>query len=162
LLIPHPLFWQVLVHHLKTATDQNLLPQRENMTMKRNYAVPVIASVLLVSGGLIAGLASADMASDHKSRSIMHAKKLDTNEDGVISLDELTARQDKRFAKLDSNGNGTIDKIEYNARLIAMFNRMDQNGDGMLSEDEMPGHHRGSKRHHNGDDHHHSKHYDNS
>ena len=81
----------------------------------------------------------------------MHAQKLDTNDDGAISLDELTARQDRRFSKLDHNDNGMIEKHEFNARLIAMFQRMDRNGDGVLRGDELPGHRYGGKTHQHGD-----------
>ena len=55
-----------------------------------------------------------------------------------FSLDELTARQSRRFAKIDQNSNGLIDKDEFNARLVAMFTRMDRNGDGLLRDDELP------------------------
>jgi len=128
--------------------------------MKQKHALPVIAGLLVVSGTLIAGLASADMDDSHKSKSMMHAQKLDTNDDGAISLDELTARQDRRFAKLDRNGNGIIDKDEFNARLIAMFNRMDQDGDGLLRADELPGKQHGKKRYKS--EHEGGKHYNNS
>jgi len=79
---------------------------------------------------------------------MMHAKKIDTNADGAISLDELTARQDLRFAKIDQNNNGLIDKDEFNARLVAMFTRIDQNGDGLLRDDEVPRQGYGKKHHH--------------
>jgi Ca2+-binding EF-hand superfamily protein len=106
--------------------------------MKTKHALPVIAGLLTVSAALIAGLASADMKSDRTKKSMMYAKKLDTNTDGAISLDELTARQSRRFAKIDQNSNGLIDKDEFNARLVAMFTRMDRNGDGLLRDDELP------------------------
>ena len=83
---------------------------------------------------------------------MIHAQKLDTNGDGAISLDELTARQDRRFAKLDRDGNGMIEKHEFNARLIAMFQRMDRDGDGILWGDELPGHRYGGKTHQQGDE----------
>ena len=121
--------------------------------MKKKHTLPVIAAMLTVSAALIAGLASADMKPDRTKKSIMYAKKLDTNADGAISLDELTARQDKRFAKIDQNSNGLIDKDEFNARLVAMFTRMDRNGDGLLRDDELPRQGYG-KRHHQQHDHH--------
>ena len=115
--------------------------------MKKKHTLPVIAGMLTVSAALIAGLASADMKSDRTKKSMMYAKKLDTNADGAISLDELTARQDRRFAKIDQNNNGLIDKDEFNARLVAMFTRMDQNGDGLLRDDELPRQGYGKKHH---------------
>ena len=90
----------------------------------------------------------------------MHAQKLDTNDDGAISLDELTARQDRRFAKLDHDDNGMIEKHEFNARLIAMFQRMDRDGNGLLRGDELPGNRYGGRKHQHGEKA--AKHYKNS
>ena len=115
--------------------------------MKQIQTFSVISGALVVSAALITGLASADMTTDRKNKSMMHAQKLDTNDDGAISLDELTARQDRRFAKLDHDDNGMIGKHEFNARLIAMFQRMDRDGDGVLRGDELPGHRYGGKTH---------------
>ena len=105
---------------------------------------------LVVSAALITGLASAEMTTERRNKSMMHAQKLDTNDDGAISLEELTARQDRRFAKLDRDKNGTIEKREFNARLINMFHRMDRDGDGVLQGDELPGHRYGAKQHQHG------------
>ena len=121
--------------------------------MKKKHTLPVIAGMLTVSAALIAGLASAEIKPDRTKKSMMYAKKLDTNADGAISLDELTNRQDKRFAKIDQNSNGLIDKDEFNARLVAMFTRMDRNGDGLLRDDELPRQGYGKKHQHQHDHH---------
>ena len=121
--------------------------------MKKKHTLPVIAGMLTVSAALIAGLASAEIKPDRTKKSMMYAKKLDTNADGAISLDELTNRQDKRFAKIDQNSNGLIDKAEFNARLVAMFTRMDRNGDGLLRDDELPRQGYGKKHQHQHDHH---------
>ena len=109
-----------------------------------------MSGFLLVSAALIAGLASANITTDRNDKSMMYAQKLDTNEDGAISLDELTTRQDHHFAKLDRDENGMIEKYEFNARLITMFHRMDRNGDGVLRGNELPGHSRSVKKHQHG------------
>ena len=119
--------------------------------MKQIHTFSIISGALVVSAALITGLASADMTTDRKHKSMMHAQKLDTNDDGAISLDELTARQDRRFAKLDHDDNGMIEKHEFNARLIAMFQRMDHDGDGVLRGDELPGHRYSGTAHQHGD-----------
>ena len=118
--------------------------------MKQKNTLPIMTGFLLVSAALITGLASADIRVDRKNKSMMHAQKLDTNDDGSISLDELTARQDRRFARLDHDENGMIEKHEFNARLITMFHRMDRDGDGVLQGDELPGHRYGGKQHQHG------------
>ena len=119
--------------------------------MKQIHTFSIISGALVISAALITGLASTDMTTDRKHKSMMHAQKLDTNDDGAISLDELTARQDRRFAKLDHDDNGMIEKHEFNARLIAMFQRMDRDGDGFLRGDELPGHAYGRKTHQKSD-----------
>jgi Ca2+-binding EF-hand superfamily protein len=55
----------------------------------------------------------------------------------MISLEELTSRQDKRFQMLDLNADGMIDKTEFNGRIVAMFEKMDSNGDGSLDDKEI-------------------------
>ena len=91
--------------------------KQKDYQMKQKHTLSIMTGFLAVSAALITGLASANMTTDRKNKSMMHAQKLDTNDDGAISLDELTARQDRRFAKLDRDENGMIEKHEFNARL---------------------------------------------
>ena len=115
--------------------------------MKQKHTLSIMTGFLVVSAALITGLASADMTADSKNKSMMHAQKLDTNDDGAISLNKLTTRQERHFAKLDREENGMIEKHEFNARLMTLFHRMDRNGDGVLRGDELPGHRSGGKKH---------------
>ena len=109
----------------------------------------LIGAGLLVSGALIAGLAYADIFPKTQKQAVIKAKKLDVNNDGFISLDELTNRQTRRSQKLGRNDDGQIDEAEFNARLVAMFNRVDSNSDGMLDDVEISklSHRRYSKSH---------------
>ena len=50
--------------------------------------------------------------------------RLDTNQDGKISRDEMRADADKHFDKLDTNGDGFIDKAEMDAARAKMKDRM--------------------------------------
>ena len=113
--------------------------------MKKKHTLSIMTGFAVVSAALITGLASADITAHHRNKSMMHALKLDTNDDGVISLDELTKRQDRRFAKLDHNENGVIERHEFNARLINMFHRMDRDRDGVIQGDELPGYRHSGK-----------------
>ena len=114
--------------------------------MKQRYFPVLIGADLLVSGTIITGLANADMDdASHRGDKFM-AKKLDINNDGMISLEELTGRRDKRFLMLDVNADGMINKTEFNGRIVAMFEKMDSNGDGNLNDKEI----RKMKRHHYG------------
>ena len=136
----------VLVHTSPTCFDEHRCAKTraatpridERSSDEKKHALPVIAGLLTVSAALIAGLASADMKSNCTKKSMIYAKKLDTNADGAISLNELTAHQGRRFAKIDQNSNGLINIDEFNARLVAMFTHMDRNGDGLLRDDELP------------------------
>ena len=120
--------------------------------MKQKHTLPIMIGVLIVSAALITGLAVTNMTDDRKNKSMLHAQKLDINDDGAISLNELTASQDSRFTQLDRDKNGMIEKLEFNARLITMFHRMDRDGDGLLQVDELPGYRDGRKKHQYSDD----------
>jgi Ca2+-binding EF-hand superfamily protein len=56
--------------------------------------------------------------------------RMDTDNDGAISLDEQHAQANRRFARLDTNGDGKIDKAEGDAareRMRGMMERRDAN-----------------------------------
>ena len=120
--------------------------------MKQKHTLSIITGVLVVSAALITSLASANMKTDRRNKLIMHVQKLDTNNYGAISLDELTARRNHRFVKLDRNDNGMIEKLEFDIRLITMFHRMDREGDGVLQGVKLPGHRYGGKQNPHGDE----------
>lgn len=71
----------------------------------------------------------------------------DTNGDGELTLEEMTARSAERFATADANGDGQLSADEMNAmaqarvadRTATMIERMDKNDDGMLSPEEIQG-----------------------
>jgi len=101
--------------------------------------------------------------------------KLDTNHDGVVTLDEYVAAARARFAALDpqntgkvtaaeiaaspraeahaqhaaahlvkamdTNGDGVVTLDEYLAAAKKRFSRLDKNGDGFIDADELPAHH---------------------
>ena len=69
--------------------------------MKQKHILSIMIGFMIVSAVLITGLASADITTDRKDKSMMYAQKLDTNDNGAISMDELTARQNRLFAKVD-------------------------------------------------------------
>ena len=50
--------------------------------------------------------------------------RLDTNQDGKISRDEMRADADKHFDKLDTNGDGFVDQAEMDAARARMKDRM--------------------------------------
>ena len=114
--------------------------------MKQRYFYVLIGAGLLASGSIITGLANADMSDASHKRDKFMAKKLDINNDGMINLQELNNRQDKRFQMRELNGDGMTDKTQFNGRIVAMFEKMDSNGDGSLDDKEIDK----MKRHHYG------------
>ena len=66
----------------------------------------------------------------------MMLRRVDTNNDGRISRDEMRAQADQRFDRLDANKDGFIDQTE----LQAQRGRMGGRGGGMRGQgmDDMP------------------------
>ena len=83
-------------------------------------------------------------------------QKLDTDDSGSLSAEELAAKRSKRhrgkrgkgeakrrggagkmLSKMDSNGDGKVDTLEAEAMASKRFARLDQNSDGVLTPDEM-------------------------
>ncbi|MBZ9887376.1 signal transduction protein [Mesorhizobium sp. M7A.F.Ca.US.006.04.2.1] len=105
----------------------------------------------LLIAALLIGLAPlcAAQAQDMPGQRIL--QRIDTNGDGAISKDEMTAARERLFRKLDRNGDGVIDEKEMEsarqaikdraevaqARLGSRWRRMDANGDGKVSEQEF-------------------------
>src|SRR5262245_16482744 len=67
-------------------------------------------------------------------------KRLDINNDGVISRDEWKGKPGA-FAKIDKDGDGSLTREEFEAapRPQARFTEMDANNDGKVSRDEWKG-----------------------
>lgn len=75
---------------------------------------------------------------------------LDLNGDGVVTQTELDSLSGGRgagmIARLDDNNDGRITREEMRAGADRMFRRMDANGDGVITPDERPGFGRGGPR----------------
>lgn len=69
--------------------------------------------------------------------------KIDANNDGVLTRNELRAhheyQRDQKFSKLDRDGDGYLSMAEVTGRkpLAAHFAKLDKNADGRLSRDEF-------------------------
>ena len=61
------------------------------------FGLIMIGAVFLASGGLIAGLGNAVKYPHTPKRAVVKAKKLDTNNNGLISFEELTSLQNRLF-----------------------------------------------------------------
>ncbi|MDF2365680.1 EF-hand domain-containing protein [Sneathiella sp.] len=68
-------------------------------------------------------------------------ERLDTNKDGEITLEEMTAKSTERFSKLDKDGNGTISIEEMTVRKQEFFDKLDTDGSGSISKEEASAFH---------------------
>lgn len=127
--------------------------------MKRN----TIIAVLLSAGIGIAGVTAVSAQGPGRG-SGERFDRLDANNDGELTLEEMTAKQAAMIEEADADGNGAVSKAEMHAFRQAKraernpdknddgvidrteflnaaqdrFDRLDKDGDGLLSEDERP------------------------
>ena len=107
------------------------------------------ASYALVAA-LVAALSLPALSAQAQSESPI-LQRLDANNDGAVSRDEIVAARAKLFARLDVNSDGVIDKNEtemlrdaimdgataMHARVGNQMRRLDASGDGKVSRDEF-------------------------
>lgn len=121
----------------------------------------IAASFLAMGAGFVS---LGAVAADHPRGDGSRFEKLDANDDGELSFDEMTSKQAELLSEADADGNGSISKEEMRAHYKAKreernpdknkdgaidrtefinaaqdrFDRLDENGDGVLDEDERP------------------------
>jgi len=100
-------------------------------------------------GGLGMGPMSAHMGGGHgfgfHGRSGMGLKQLDSNNDGVVTLEEALAARSPMFARIDANGDGVVDAQELEAETNlnvaywakVMLHRFDSDADGKITKAEF-------------------------
>lgn len=107
------------------------------------------ASYALVSA-LVAALSLPGISAHAQTVSPI-LQRLDANNDGAVSRDEIVAARAKLFARLDVNSDGVIDQDEtemlrdaimdrataMQERLGNQMRRLDTSGDGKVSRDEF-------------------------
>ena len=96
----------------------------------------------IIIGSVIAALASPALAyaatddapkGPHKGGIF---ERLDTNKDGEITFEEMTAKSTERFSKLDKDGNGTISVEEMTVQKKEFFDKIDADGNGTINKEE--------------------------
>ena len=64
-------------------------------------------------------------------------KKMDSDRDGSITLEEFNSNSLDRFVLMDTNSDGNISEKEFLAPISSRFERMDLNSDGVLKKKEL-------------------------
>ena len=76
----------------------------------------------------------------HHGKKHMRLKKLDTNQDNMISEEEMRAVLKTHFDKLDLDQDGIITLDEFNQKPLERFAQMDVNSDMLLDRNEIKKH----------------------
>ena len=105
---------------------------------------------ILLASSMIALGAGAAMAQGPGGAQ-MDFGTLDVDGSGEITVEDLTAMRDNRFAELDTDGDGSVSQAEFVAaaaaraeeRAAEQFARLDADGDGVLSRDVLENRGRG-------------------
>ena len=130
----------------------------------RTKTLIAVATALLIGGGAIAGIASADgwkqahferghhgefgghgKGRHHGQRFERLLETYDSNEDGKLTQAEIDGVRAERLASFDGNGDGQLNLQEYEAlwldamreRMVDRFQRHDDDGDGQVTAEEF-------------------------
>ncbi len=101
--------------------------------------------ILLAALAITAGFGVAEAQDRRAGPGPMDFATLDADGNGEITLEDLDAARDNRFADMDTNGDGQVSEAEFIAhakarageRASEMFARLDADGDGSLSRDVL-------------------------
>ncbi len=95
----------------------------------------------LIMLSAVATLAGASLASAQPNGGAKRFAKLDTNGDGVVTMQEMEQRALERFAKADANKDGKVTPEErravFEAHKQERFAKRDANGNGVLERSEL-------------------------
>ena len=127
----------------------------------RTKTLIAVATALLIGGGAIASMASAEgwkqahyerghhgehgKGRHHGQRFERLLQAYDSNGDGKLTQAEIDGVRAERLAKFDANGDGQLNLQEYEAlwldamreRMVDRFQRHDDDGDGQVTAEEF-------------------------
>lgn len=110
-------------------------------------AALALAATLAISGQALAQQSAPKGEVKQNYQAERLARHFDTNEDGKVTLKEITAYQKRLMGAVDVNGDGTLSDKEFRrgARVFRLFSTttlfdlLDANGDQKLSAEELTG-----------------------
>lgn len=120
-----------------------------DLTMKISILAPALSAALVLGG---TGLVLAESGSgkmDHGMRMQHSFEDLDSDADGRITPEEMSAHMQARFEGADTDGDGALSRDELVTRMTErqaermaayadhMIERHDADGDGLLNPEEM-------------------------
>ena len=84
---------------------------------------------------LLSALLSIQMFSAPKL--VKQIQEMDSDNDGIVTLEEFNSNTLLRFKYMDDNGDGILSEAEFLLPSISRFKKMDLNADGKLKKKEI-------------------------
>lgn len=108
----------------------------------------IIISTLVAGLAIPTAIVMAKGFSHHGGMKMEMFDKMDSNQDGKLSLDEMPDHRQKYLDKMDMDNDGFISKEEAEAkrgghhknRMAMMMQRLDSDGDGKITRSEFTSH----------------------
>lgn len=109
--------------------------------------MPARAKLVIIASVAAALAAGAAFAGHHKSkgdrgpRAERMLERLDTDQDGKVTLEEMKTVSIERFSRRDIDGDGVVSREDRKARRALRraerFDKIDADGDGQISKEEF-------------------------
>lgn len=108
-------------------------------------SLTLAALAVLLGAGPAMAQAMKEQQRQERPRQSRFIRFMDTNEDGKVTLSEITAEQKRLIVAADVDGDGKLSEKEFRRRgrmfmrmrTTTLFDLMDANGDKVLTADEI-------------------------
>ena len=104
---------------------------------RESAAVPGAPPAEAVDAGVQSGSPATPPSADERTREQRRFDRADRDNDGRITLAELTYPRQRAFARLDTNHDGRLSFEEWAVRTLTKFSTADANHDAALSREEF-------------------------
>ena len=100
-------------------------------------AVPPAPAVAVAEADVASGSPAVPPSADERSREQRRFDRADRDNNGRVTLAELTYPRQRAFARLDINHDGRLSFEEWAVRTLTKFSGADANRDGALGREEF-------------------------